>query len=72
MRRRFFFHYNKLMSSKRGVPYLTIHWKNKCIPVRAIKCLVPTETKENKTQPRIVLRGWAESITITNEIAEIL
>jgi hypothetical protein len=58
MKRRFFFHYNKFNHG------MTVHWKNQCIPVDDISCEVPVETKWNNSQPRLVLRGWAEEVEV--------
>jgi hypothetical protein len=64
-RRRFFFHYNK------HTGFMTVHYRGVCIPVKDVKCLVPVETKYNKTQPRLVLRGWAEAVTVHEQLAVI-
>jgi hypothetical protein len=61
--RRFFYHYNK---HNRG---MTLHYKGKCIPTTNIVCMVPCETKWNKNQPHLVMRGWANGVDILkNEI----
>ena len=65
--RRFFFHYNKPESKKQNKNVLTVHWKNACIPVNDIKCAVAVETHSRALQPRCVLRGWAENITVTTK-----
>ena len=65
--KRFFFHYNKPESKKQGRNVLTVHWKDRCIPVNAIKCDVPIETHDRKIQPYCVMRGWAKYVTITRQ-----
>ncbi len=56
--KRFFFHFRKSTGE------LTLHWENKCIPIKDVDCRVPVETKWNKEQPRVVLRGYATTIEI--------
>lgn len=68
--RRFFYHYNKPLSRKSGEDWLTIHYKNSCIPVKKIICNVPTESYNRKSQPRVVIRGFGV-VEIKNDIANI-
>jgi len=63
---RFFFHYIK---QKRK---MSIHYKKQCIIVDDIICNVPCETKWNKTQPNIVMQGFAKNVVIENNKAIIL
>lgn len=63
---RFFYHYRKQTGG------MTVHFKGKCIPVRDIECNVPCETKRNKTQPRLVLRGYASEVKIKGDKAIII
>lgn len=61
MRRyRFFFHYNK----KEGK--MTTHFRKKCIITDDIICEPPCTTKWNKTQPYIVMQGYASDVKILN------
>ena len=53
---RFFYHFYK----KKGK--MSVHFRNTCSVVDDIVCLVPCETKWNKTQPRFVMRGFAKEI----------
>ena len=62
--KRFFFHFNKPESKKQGRNVLTVHWKNKCVPVNEVVCLVPIETHARSSQPHCVVRGWCETVTI--------
>ena len=64
MKRRVFFHYNKPESRRQDQNVLTVHWKGECIPVNSIVCQVPTETHDRNSQPRCVVRGWAETVSI--------
>ena len=63
-KRRFFYHYNKPVSNKEGRNVLTLHYKVKCHLVNRIICEVPTESHDQKAQPRCVIRGWANSVDI--------
>ncbi len=54
---RFFFHYRKAANA------MSIHWKKQCVLAENIDCRVPVETKWNSGQPRLVIQGFATSIT---------
>lgn len=41
---------------------MSIHFKGRCYPASNIICNVPCETKWNKTQPNLVMRGFAKNI----------
>lgn len=62
---RFFYHY------RRSTGGMTIHFKNSCIPVKDVKCLVPCETKRNKIQSKLVLQGFCKEVTIIKNIGII-
>ena len=62
---RFFFHYYKRYKM------MSIHYKGKCMIAKDIICDVPIETKWNKTQPNIVMRGFAKTVEIIDEICYI-
>lgn len=53
----FWFHYNKPESLRQKKNILTVHQSGVCHLVTGIKCNVPIETVNRKTQPRCVLRG---------------
>lgn len=55
---RFFFHYNKYTGG------MTVHYRKQCIAVDDITCNVSTETKWNKSQPRLVVQGFAKEIRL--------
>jgi len=63
---RFFYHYNKPKKA------MTVHFKDACYVVDNINCMVPCETKWNKTQPNLVMRGFAEKVTINKGVATIV
>lgn len=46
---------------------MSVHYCGKCIPCIDVKCLVPCETKRNKTQPFIVMQGFAESVELKSD-----
>lgn len=62
---RFFYHYNKLNNK------MTVHFRKKCYIVDNIHCLPPCESKWNKTQPHLVMQGWATRVKMTNSWAFI-
>jgi hypothetical protein len=64
-KKRFFFHFRKSTGA------LTLHWNKQCIPINNIECNVPVETKWNKIQPKVVLRGFAKEIIFNNNTAII-
>lgn len=65
--KRFFFHYNKPASLTAGYPKVTLHWEGKCILVDEIRCDVPVQTKARKTQPRLVVQGFAKHVFLSSE-----
>jgi len=64
---RFFFHYNKPESRKRGVPILSVHYKGQCMLTENLTISVPTSSKKNKRQPHMVITGQCNSIDITDK-----
>ena len=68
---RFFFHYNKPASRKRGKPIISLHYSKQCHLVENIVCNVYTRGKIRKRQPYFVLTGDADQITIEDGIATI-
>jgi hypothetical protein len=68
---RFFFHYNKPASRKAGRPVLSLHFGKKCHPVLSLTIRVPTWSKVRSTQPRIVMVGDADEITVCDGMATI-
>lgn len=50
---------------------MTVHYRKKCYPVDGVICLAACESKWNKTQPRLVMQGFAESVVIINNKAHI-
>lgn len=62
---RFFFHYNKPESIRLGKRVWSVHYRNKCYIVNSIDCHVNCNSKVNKTQPYVVMQGFANSLLIT-------
>jgi hypothetical protein len=62
---RFFFHYRKQTGG------MTVHFKGQCIPAFDVECKVKCETKRNKTQPHLVIRGFCKNVEIVNNTAII-
>lgn len=62
---RFFYHYYKREGR------MSIHFRNKCYIADDIICNVSCETKWNRTQPNLVMRGFAEEIKIDKNVAII-
>lgn len=55
---RFFYHYNKHQQK------MTVHFRGTCHIVKDVQCRVPCETKWSLTQPYLVMRGHAHTVTI--------
>jgi hypothetical protein len=53
---RFFYHYFKQKKC------MSVHYKNQCMQCLNVVCFADTETKWNKTQPQLVIRGVASKI----------
>lgn len=62
---RFYYHYNKPNNK------MTVHFKNKCYIVDDVVCCVWCETKWNNTQPKLVIRGFAQEIKFEDNKAYI-
>jgi hypothetical protein len=63
---RFFYHYYKQKGK------MSFHFKDEpCHVIDNVICMVPCETKWNKIQPYLVVRGWATGYKIKNNIVEI-
>ena len=62
---RFFFHYYKRYKC------ISIHYRDKCITAKDVVCDVPLESKWNKSQPNLVLRGFCSKLYIENDICYI-
>jgi hypothetical protein len=65
------FHYNKPYSQKHGVDMWTVHFRGTCHIVEKIICNIPTFSKNNKKQPRVVMKGSASGVSIDKSTAII-
>lgn len=62
---RFFYHFYKQKGK------MSVHFRGACSTVDDVECKVPCETKWNKTQPMLVMRGWANNVTFSGKKAII-
>lgn len=62
---RFFYHFYKQKGK------MSIHFRNSCTIVDNVKCNVPCETKWNKNQPKLVMRGYATNVKFKENTAII-
>lgn len=63
---RFFYHYFK--QKKR----MSVHFRGKCTVVDDIICKMPCETKWKKTQPQLIMQGYAHEVAIVENKAYII
>lgn len=63
---RFFYHYNKANGK------MTVHFRKQCHIVDNVACLVPAYTKWNKSQPRLVMQGFAQGVFIRDDKTAII
>jgi hypothetical protein len=64
-KRRFFYHYY------RQYDCMSVHWNGQCHRVESVECQVPTETKRNNRQPKLVIRGFAKEVVFEGDKAII-
>lgn len=57
---RFFYHYYKQKKK------MSVHFQGKCHVVDDVECKVSCETKWNRTQPNLIMRGFCTSVNIKN------
>lgn len=58
---RFFYHYYKQFKC------LSVHYRGKCHRVKHIDCQVATESKYNKSQPFLVMQGFASELVFVDD-----
>lgn len=51
---------------------MSVHFKNTCTVVDNIDCRVSCETKWKKTQPRLVMQGFATNVIFESNKAVII
>jgi len=66
--RRFFFHYNKILS-KKGKPIISFHCNDTCYFISGdkLEINVPTKSKVNKRQPHVVIQGSCKTLYQTED-----
>ncbi len=65
------FHYNKPYSRMHGDDFWSVHFRGTCHIVKGIICNIPTFSKNNKKQPRVVMKGYATEVNVNDGIATI-
>ncbi len=63
---RFFYHYFKAKKK------MSIHFRDQCMVVDNVICKVPCETKWNKRQPNLIMRGFCKDVTIKDNVGYIV
>lgn len=46
---------------------MSVHFRDTCHVTDNVECRVPCETKWNKTQPNLVMRGYASNIIVERD-----
>ena len=63
--RRFCYHWRKCDGR------MTVHYRDRCLVVDNVTCKAVCHSKRNKRQPRLVMQGYTNRVTIQNGIATI-
>jgi len=63
---RFFYHFFKQKMK------MSVHFRGSCYVVDDVICKVECETKWKPTQPRLVMQGWCNELSIIENKAYIL
>lgn len=58
---RFFYHYY------RQYKCMSVHYRGQCYKTANVVCNAATETHWQKTQPNLIVRGWASAITVEDD-----
>ena len=59
---RFFYHYHR-----HGEKKMSVHFRGKCTLVDDVVCNLPCESKWNKTQPKLVMRGFCKGVEVLTD-----
>jgi len=51
---------------------MSVHFKGVCYRAKNVDCKVPSETHWNKTQPNLIMRGFATKIIQENNKITII
>ncbi len=62
---KFFYHYYKQKKK------MSVHFRGSCTVIDNINCQVPCKSKYRKTQPYLVMEGYATSVELIENIALI-
>ena len=62
---RFFYHYYKAKKA------MSIHFRGTCYVVKDVVCHAPCETKWRKSQPMLVMQGFASNLEIVDDVGYI-
>lgn len=68
----FWFHYNKVLSRKRGIPTVTVHFYKQCFHADSLRVNVPVFSKTRMRQPFFIMTGKARSLHVHNANTEIV
>ncbi len=68
---KFFFHYNKPASTRAGKPQVTVHFRGACHILDNVLINVPTYGKLREKQPRFVIAGECDTLTIDNGVGTL-
>lgn len=70
---RWFAHYNKPLSQRKGKVMWSLHFKGECHFSEEIQFVVKSMiTKVNKRQPHAVIQGYANEIVITRKAITVI
>lgn len=50
---------------------MSVHFRGTCMKADNVVCRAASETKWNKTQPRLVMQGFANQVTLKDGVAYI-
>jgi hypothetical protein len=50
---------------------MTVHYRGTCIPCTRVVCKAACETKYNRSQPRLVMQGFASDVREENGVVVI-
>jgi hypothetical protein len=46
---------------------MSVHFKKQCMPCQNVVCFATAETKWNKTQPNLVIQGYASNVEMIGD-----
>lgn len=69
--RTFWFHFNKPASARVGRPQISVHYRGQCHIVDNVDCRVSTKGRLRKRQPRFVMAGNCNDMSVVDGVAII-